>query len=105
MPLGLDLDQERLTELCRRYHVAKLELFGSRAKGTARPNSDVDLLVTFEPGRVPSFLSPDGFVALNAALAEMLGQPSEILTLVRDGSAERESKKYVITNKRFDHDL
>ena len=35
MPLALDIDQERLVALCRRYHVAKRELFGSRAKGTA----------------------------------------------------------------------
>ncbi len=55
MPLALDIDQERLAALCRRYHVAKLELFGSRAKGTARPDSDVDLLVTFEPDAVIGF--------------------------------------------------
>jgi predicted nucleotidyltransferase len=53
MPLGLPVDAGRLADLCRRYHVAKLELFGSRAKGTARPDSDVDLLVTFEEGQTP----------------------------------------------------
>jgi predicted nucleotidyltransferase len=47
MPLGLDIYLERQAGLCRRCHVAKLELFGSRAEGTARPGSDVDLLVTF----------------------------------------------------------
>ena len=52
MAVDLVLDRERLADLCRRYHVAKLELFGSRAKGTARPDSDVDLLVTFA-GRTP----------------------------------------------------
>lgn len=51
MPLALAIDHERLASLCRQYHVAKLELFGSRAKGTARPDSDVDLLVTFEEGK------------------------------------------------------
>jgi predicted nucleotidyltransferase len=50
MPLGLDIDNGRLADLCRRYRVATLELFGSRAKGTARPDSDVDLLVSFESG-------------------------------------------------------
>jgi hypothetical protein len=54
MPRALAIDRERLAKLWRRYHVAKLELFGSRAKGTARPDSDVDLLVTFE-GRTPEF--------------------------------------------------
>ncbi len=39
MPLGMDIDREALADLCRRYRVAKLELFGSRAKGTARPDT------------------------------------------------------------------
>lgn len=82
MSLALDIDQERLAALCRRYHVAKLELFGSRAKGTARPDSDVDLLVTFEPGKTPSFLAPDGFVALTMALEEAFGHPVDVL--IRD---------------------
>jgi predicted nucleotidyltransferase len=55
MPLAIDIDRERLAELCRRYHVAKLELFGFRAKGTARPDSDVDLLVTYAPKAIIGF--------------------------------------------------
>jgi len=57
MPLALDIDRERLAEFCRRNHVAKLELFGSRAKGTSRPDSDIYLLVTFEPGQTPGLNS------------------------------------------------
>ena len=53
MAVDIVLDRVRLADLCRRYHVAKLELFGSRAKGTAGPESDVDLLVTFEEGQTP----------------------------------------------------
>ena len=53
MLLALDIDRERLAEFCRRNHVAKLELFGSRANGTSRPDSDIDLLVTFEPVQTP----------------------------------------------------
>jgi hypothetical protein len=79
MPLGLDLDQERLTELCRRYHVAKLELFGSRAKGTARPDSDVDLLVTFEPGQTPGL----EFFGLADDLELLFGHPVDLLTRPR----------------------
>ncbi len=82
MPLDLAIDRARLADLCRRHHVQKLELFGSRAKGTARPDSDVDLLVTFEPGQTPSFLAPNGFVAMTLALEEILGRPVDVL--VRD---------------------
>lgn len=76
MPLALDIDQERLAALCRRYHVAKLELFGSRAKGTARPDSDVDLLVTFAPGKTPGL----AFVALAEEMEILFGHQVDLLT-------------------------
>jgi predicted nucleotidyltransferase len=49
-PASLDIGASALEALCRRHGVARLSLFGSQLKGTARPDSDVDLLVEFEPG-------------------------------------------------------
>ena len=46
--------RERIADICRRYHVRRLSLFGSAATGTQRPESDVDLLVEFVPGQAPS---------------------------------------------------
>lgn len=57
----LRYDEEALAKLCRKHHVRRLDLFGSRAKETARDESDVDLLVEFEPGHIPGLL---GFLAL-----------------------------------------
>ena len=76
MPLGLAIDDGRLADLCRRYHVVTLELFGSRAKGTARPDSDVDLLVTFEQGKTPGL----AFVALAEDLEALFGREVDLLT-------------------------
>jgi len=42
-------DRESLAALCRRWRVKKLSLFGSRLKGEARPDSDIDLLVDIAP--------------------------------------------------------
>ncbi len=78
MPLALDIDHERLAILCRRYHVARLELFGSRAKGTALPGSDVDLIVTFVDGRTPGL----GFVTFAEELEAIFDRPVDLL--VRD---------------------
>ena len=47
MSPDLRIDSDRLADVCRRYHVIRLELFGSQARGDARPDSDVDLLVSF----------------------------------------------------------
>jgi hypothetical protein len=44
----------KLAALCRKYHVRRLGLFGSAARGAPGPESDVDLLIEFEPGKAPS---------------------------------------------------
>ncbi len=60
MPPRLPIDREVLAEFCRRHHIRRLSLFGSVLKGTARPDSDIDLLVEFEPGKEPGLLALAG---------------------------------------------
>lgn len=43
-------DPDQLAQLCQHHRIRQLALFGSRLKGSHRPDSDVDLLVEFEPG-------------------------------------------------------
>ncbi len=76
MPLGLSIDHGRLVELCRRFHIARLELFGSRARGTAGPDSDVDLLVSFVPGCTPGL----EFFGMADEFAVLFGRPVDLLT-------------------------
>ena len=52
--MTLPFDPNALSEICRRNRIRRLSLFGSMLKGTARPDSDVDLLVEFESGYAPS---------------------------------------------------
>jgi uncharacterized protein len=73
----LQYDEEALATLCLKHHVRRLDLFGSRAKGTARDGSDVDLLVEFEPGRVLGLL---GFIALQEELADLLGAEVDLVS-------------------------
>jgi len=47
---GIDFDMARLDELCRRYGVARLEVFGSMARGDGGEDSDLDLLYELAPG-------------------------------------------------------
>ena len=53
---SLNLDEAAVARICERHHVRRLALFGSQLKGTARPDSDVDLLVEFFPDAHPTFL-------------------------------------------------
>ena len=54
---GIELPDEKVAEVCRRYRVRELSVFGSAARGEMRPDSDVDLLVDFLPQARPSLLS------------------------------------------------
>ena len=42
---------------CQKHSIRRLSLFGSQLKGRAHPESDIDLLVEFEPGKEPGLLS------------------------------------------------
>ena len=46
---GIELPEAELAEICRRYHIKELMLFGSAVRGEMRPDSDIDLLVEFTP--------------------------------------------------------
>ena len=44
------VDSQSLAEMCRRYNVRELSVFGSAVRGEMGPDSDIDILVEFEPG-------------------------------------------------------
>lgn len=50
----LEISRSGLKEIVQRYHIHRLGLFGSAARGELNANSDIDLLVEFEKGRAPS---------------------------------------------------
>jgi uncharacterized protein len=70
MPDRLFTDRAALIALCRRHDIRRLSLFGSVLKESDRPDSDIDLLVEFEPGAAPGFL---GLAAIEAELSDLLG--------------------------------
>jgi hypothetical protein len=73
----LDFDKEALGRLCRRHRIRRLSLFGSVLKGVARSDSDIDLLVEFEPDAVPGLI---GMAAIEAELSELLGRKVDLRT-------------------------
>lgn len=66
----LHFDADALVALCDRHGIRRLSLFGSVLQGTDRPDSDVDLLVEFEPGRKPGLL---GLATIELELSNLLG--------------------------------
>lgn len=78
MRLGnVEVDHQRLTELCRCYHVRELAVFGSAARGDMRPDSDVDVLVEFQPEARIGLLE---FAGLMSDLSELLGLKVDLVS-------------------------
>lgn len=72
----LQYSREQLEELCRRYHVRKLSVFGSTLRQEATPDSDLDLLVEFEPGQKPGW----EYFDLQDALSSIFGKAVDLNT-------------------------
>ena len=70
MHKSLNLDEAIVARFCRQYRIRRLALFGSQLKGTARAESDIDLLVDFDPDAVPGLL---GIAAMELELSRLLG--------------------------------
>ena len=63
-------DSAALASVCQRHHIQRLALFGSMLKGADRPDSDIDLLVEFEPGATPGLIRLGGIAR---EFSELLG--------------------------------
>ncbi len=76
MDLPIRIPQQALAEFCRRHGIRRLALFGSVLRDDFTPESDVDVLVEFEPGRTPGF----AFFGLQDDLSNMLGRRVDLNT-------------------------
>ena len=77
MKSRLPISEEALSQFCERHHIRRLALFGSVLKGTEGPESDVDLLVDFEPGRVPGLIALAG---MEEELSLLIGRKVDLRT-------------------------
>lgn len=73
---GLELDHVAIAALCDRHRITRLSAFGSVLRKDFAPESDLDLLVEFEPGQTPGF----EFVGIQEELSELLQREVDLLT-------------------------
>jgi predicted nucleotidyltransferase len=78
---ALTLDEPAVKQFCESHQICRLALFGSQITGTARPDSDIDVLVDFEPGSVPGLI---GMAALEDELSGLMGGRKIDLRTLRD---------------------
>ena len=73
---NLVLPQEQIAEFCTRHHVRRLALFGSVLRTDFGPNSDIDVLVEFEPGHTPGL----AIFAMQEALSAIVNRNVDLHT-------------------------
>ena len=74
---GLDIPRDRIAQFCRVHGVKRLSLFGSVLRDDFGPDSDVDVLVEFLPGRTPGMF---GFGQMILELREIMGREVDLRT-------------------------
>ncbi|MDP2982801.1 MAG: nucleotidyltransferase family protein [Candidatus Latescibacter sp.] len=73
---GIEIPVGAINEFCRQNHIRRLALFGSILRKDFTPQSDVDVLVEFEPGQTPGF----DFIRIQDDLSEILGRQVDLHT-------------------------
>ena len=74
---GIEFPESELIQLCRRYQIRELSLFGSAARNELTSGSDIDLLVDFLPEASISLL---GHVAAERELSQLLGRKVDLVS-------------------------
>lgn len=72
----IPIPTDQIAEICQKYHIHRLALFGSVLRDDFRPGSDIDILIEFEPGRTPGFT----FIDIQDQLSVLLGRPVDLNT-------------------------
>ena len=77
MPARVDTDRKRIAQFCRRNHILRLALFGSVLRDDFGPDSDVDVLIEFEPGTVVGYFE---LADMEMELSKLFGRKADIRT-------------------------
>lgn len=73
---NIDVPPETIASFCARHHIRRLALFGSVLREDFRADSDVDVLVEFEPGHTPGL----AFFGMQEELSDLLGRKVDLHT-------------------------
>ncbi len=76
MATAIEIPRGPLGCFCRKHHIRRLSLFGSVLRDDFGPESDIDVLVEFEPGHVPGL----AFFTMGEELSALLGRPVDFNT-------------------------
>ena len=73
---SIDIPYQEIEQFCQKHHIRRLAFFGSVVRDDFGPNSDIDVLVEFDPGHTPGF----DFFLMEAELSRLLGRKVDLQT-------------------------
>ncbi|MSV33077.1 MAG: nucleotidyltransferase [Bryobacterales bacterium] len=76
LPSGLEIPSEKIAEICRRYQIVEMAVFGSSARKDMRPDSDVDIMVVLDPDAKLGW----SFFEIGDVLSAAIGRPVDFGT-------------------------
>lgn len=95
----ISIKKDKLVEFCKKHHIQQLAIYGSALRGDFGPESDVDVLVDFEPGHTPGFFK---LFEMEEELSSLLGwkkvdlrTPQDLSRYFRDKVIQGAEVQYV----------
>jgi predicted nucleotidyltransferase len=73
----VEIPRKKITEFCKRNYITRLSLFGSAIHGDFKEDSDIDLLVEFDPNHIPGLIRLAG---MEIELTGLLGRKVDLRT-------------------------
>lgn len=74
---NIQIPEAAIEAFCRRHHVRQLAFFGSVLSDQFRSDSDVDILIEFDPDHIPGLI---GFLSMEMELAKLMGRKVDLNT-------------------------
>ena len=95
----ISIQKDKIAEFCKKHHILRLAIFGSALRNDLGPESDLDILVDFEPGRTPGFFK---LFEMEEELSRLFGTrkvdlrtPQDLSRYFRDKVLEGAEVQYV----------
>jgi predicted nucleotidyltransferase len=91
----IPIDREALLRFCEKWKITRLEFFGSVLRDDFGPDSDVDVMVTFERNYAYDM---DDLLGAQEGLSELFGRPVDVLTRAQVEESENRFRRPAILN-------
>ena len=75
VPPDLPITREQISEFCEKYHLASFAFFGSAVRGTLKTDSDIDIMITYDPDTPHTY---SGYLEMIHELEEIFGRKVDL---------------------------